>query len=139
MDFVTADLTPERFFVNLQLQSIIEKLQHIGYSLARKYDDFMIFENSNSCHVKIRIDGSINCTVPVIDNEEGLVQRLFKELTLIMKTLNPVYDNLLNINNIFLYWPDDYDFSNLIFSDYSVKNTNIYDGKYVSVLNRKVC
>jgi hypothetical protein len=60
-----------------------------------------------------------------MDNNEGLIQRLIKELTLITKTLNPVYSNLINTNDIFLYWPDNYDFTDLIFSDYSVKNSNI--------------
>jgi hypothetical protein len=136
MDFLTVNLTPGRFFLNLQLQKIILKLQEIDYSLSSEYSDFLLFTNLNMNVIKIRRDGSLTCKIPILDDSERFSQKIFNELTLIIQTLNPVYSNLIDINNIYLYWPDNYDFSRLTFTDYSVQNGNIYDGKYVSILNK---
>lgn len=139
MNYVNANLTPGRFFINIQLQKVIAELQEIGYSLAYEFTDFTIFKNSDLSSIKIRRDGSISCKMQILDVEEVFVKKLIKELTLIKQTLNPVYSDLIDIDNIFLYWSENYDFSNFIFKDYNVQNSKIYDGKYVSILNRKVC
>ncbi|WP_346877103.1 hypothetical protein [Clostridium sp. UBA5712] len=137
MDFVTVNLTPGTFFLNLQLQKVILKLQEIGYDLNREYDDFLLFKKSNSDVIKIRRDGSLSYKILAVDKGEKFLQKLFQELKLITQELNPLYNNLIDINEIIIYWPNNYDFNSLKFTNYSVDTSNIYDNKYISILKKK--
>ncbi len=108
MDYITLNLTPNRYFRNFDMYYIEKSIKNLGFSKDKVTKKYTIFCKNNNEILKVRIDGSLfyKVKVSLIDNE--LIKNIFKNALEIVKDINQGYDNLLKTSEFYFYWPENF-------------------------------
>jgi hypothetical protein len=137
MDYVTINLTPGRFFCNLQFNDVAHKLEEIGYSLVYERSDFVLYRNASLDSIKVRKDGGIYFKTVVAIFDDNLLEKLFNRINTVINALNSVYGNLLDLSNMFIYWPKNYKLDTLSIGDFVIQNEDVHDFTCSSIMRKK--
>jgi hypothetical protein len=139
LDYITVSLTPGRHFYNLDKEKVERELMKINFRKNSTMHKFSTYSNDNCEIIKLREDGSIYYKVKIIEVDTKVVFNILWSIEKIVSRLNPIYDNLLNTDELFIYWPDSFDGKNLNLTNYLITTEKILDNKYSSIFKKKLC
>lgn len=139
MDYVTVNLTPGKSFYNFQAQRVKQILVKTDFTNVIEYSDFYIFKTDKLEKIKIRKDGNLYYSIPINKMDELSFESLLTSINKIIVNLNGIYEGLLDVKKMYIYWPEDYKFKCIHSPKYIVSTNLINDNEYASILNKKSC
>ncbi|WML35651.1 hypothetical protein [Clostridium sp. OS1-26] len=139
MSCITISLTPGRYFVNLNKSKIEKILNELNFKSTSYVGRLSIYKNNKNEIIKLREDGSLYYKVNVDTINNNVVSNILLSVEEIINKLNLAYDDLLNTNKLFIYWPDNFDGNNLNLINYFITTDKILSNKYTSILRKKIC
>lgn len=136
---ITLNLTPNRKFINFNQKYIEKSIRKLGYFRYLDTNKFTMYKNDDDDMLRIRNDGSIYYKVKTDtlanDNIITILENSFK----IIESLQYEYNNLLNLDKLYVYWPDNFDarkIPNLI-PNYSITTDKISNSNFSSLIKRE--
>lgn len=134
MKTITLNLTPNKSFINFDINEAEKKVYEMFFEKKIDKKNFRMYVNKNKDILKIRKDGKLfyKINMQTIDNKT--FSNIYDSLKQIIDNINCVYDGLLDTNEFSIYWPEGIDYKDLYLPNYSITTSELCENKYCSYL-----